>query len=317
MTEADAASRPYFSVAIPAYNRADILGRAIDSCLAQSFPDFEVIVVDDGSSDNTAQVVRAYADPRVTYIHQANAGGAAARNRAVEAATGRYIAFLDSDDAFMPEKLAAFRDAIEAAGAPEDVVWYSPLRFYRGEGNHLKKPERPIRADERVGDYLFAYEGLLQTSTLVVPKPLFDGVRFDASLRNLQDLDLCLRLEAAGARFVMLPDELVIWYDVAVSNRISYSTKTDHVSAWAEKRRGLLTDRAHAGFMARYLAPRIVRTEPLKAVKLMTAAVREGAISPARAASVLVRGATPGAYARLRDLLVRLGGTRATSTGGS
>lgn len=314
MTEASTPTRPYFSIAIPAYNRADIIGRAIESCLAQTFPDFEIIVCDDGSSDNTEDVVRAFADPRITYVRQENAGGGAARNRAVELASGRYIAFLDSDDAFMPEKLQAFHDAIEAAGTPETVVWYSPLRFYRGEGNHLKKPERPIAAEESVGDYLFAYEGMLQTSTLVVPKPLFDRVRFDASLRNLQDLDLCLRLEAAGASFVMLPDELVIWYDVAVSNRISYATKTDHITAWLDRRRTLLSDKAHAGFLARYIAPRIVRAEPVKATRMMTDAVRKGAISPARAASVLVRGVTPGAYAWGRDMIVKLRGSKTGPT---
>lgn len=313
MTEASPTSRPYFSIAIPAYNRADIIGRAIESCLSQTFADFEIVVCDDGSSDNTEQVVRAYADPRITYVRQANAGGGAARNHAAEVATGRYIAFLDSDDAFMPQKLAAFHDAIEAAGAPEAVVWYSPLCFYRGEGNSLTKPERPIAADETVGDYLFAYEGMMQTSTLVVPKPLFDTVRFDASLRNLQDLDLCLRLEAAGATFTMLPDELVIWYDVAVANRISYATKTDHITAWLDSRRPLLTDKAHAGFLARYIAPRIVRSEPIRATRLMADAVRQGAISPARAASVLVRGVTPGAYAWGRDLVVRLRTGKASS----
>lgn len=313
MTETEAGARPgsppCFSVVIPAYNRAAIIGRAIDSCLDQTFGDYEIIVVDDGSTDDTEAVVGAYSDPRLSFIRQANAGGAAARNTGVAAARGRYIAFLDSDDAFLPGKLAAFHAAIEAAAGEtgaDAVVWYSPLSFHRGEGNVMRKPDRAIRPDEPVGDYLFACDGLMQTSTLVIPKPLFDGVKFDPTLRNLQDLDLCLRLEAAGARFRMLPDEQVIWYDVAVSGRISYGIQAAQVSAWADSRRALMTDKARSGFLARYLTPRLIRSEPARALLLIGDAIREGSLSPMRAAALVGRGAAPGAYAQARDALVRL-----------
>ncbi len=97
-------NKPLVSVVIPTYNRADLLNAAIQSVLAQTFTDYEIIVVDDGSTDHTAQVAAAYGD-QVSYIQQKNAGPAAARNKGVEAAQGVFIAFLDSDDLFNPEKL--------------------------------------------------------------------------------------------------------------------------------------------------------------------------------------------------------------------
>ena len=90
------------------------------------------------------------------YLKQGNAGAAAARNRGAAAAEGRYLAFLDSDDAFLPGKLRAFRHAIAAEWDDERTVWYSPLLFFRGEGVQTAKPPRAIGPGERVGDYLFA-----------------------------------------------------------------------------------------------------------------------------------------------------------------
>ena len=97
---------PTVSVVVPTFNRASLLPRAIDSVLAQTFTDFELLVVDDASTDETAEVVRRYADPRVRYLVQPhNTGVAGARNRGMRAARGDFIAFLDSDDEWMPEKL--------------------------------------------------------------------------------------------------------------------------------------------------------------------------------------------------------------------
>lgn len=97
---------PKASVIITTYNRAHLVGDAIDSVLKQTFIDFELIVVDDGSADNTEQVVGSYIDPRLKYIKQPNQGLPAARNTGIQAATGEYISFLDDDDIILPEKLA-------------------------------------------------------------------------------------------------------------------------------------------------------------------------------------------------------------------
>jgi len=90
---------PTVSVIIPTYNRAHTIGRAIKSVLNQTYQDFEIIVVDDGSTDNTEEVVKSFRDKRIRYIqHKKNKGAAAARNTGIKSAKGKYIAFQDSDD---------------------------------------------------------------------------------------------------------------------------------------------------------------------------------------------------------------------------
>src|SRR5688500_9781977 len=99
---------PIVSVVIPTYNRAHLIRRAIDSVVAQTFADWELIVVDDASKDDAEGVVRSYGDSRMRYVrHDVNKGASAARNTGLYAAHGEFVAFLDSDDEWLPEKLAS------------------------------------------------------------------------------------------------------------------------------------------------------------------------------------------------------------------
>ena len=97
---------PKVSVIIPTYNGAQYIKQAVDSVLAQTYDDYEIIVVDDGSTDDTAELLRPYGD-RITYLYQENRKLPAARNTGIRTARGQYLAFLDSDNLFLPHKLAA------------------------------------------------------------------------------------------------------------------------------------------------------------------------------------------------------------------
>ena len=127
---------PFFSVVIPVYNRAGPLGNALRSILAQSCQDFEIVVVDDGSIDNPKQAVDRFLDPRIRFIRQDNRGGGAARNAGIDNARGRFIAFLDSDDEFLPDHLETMRRLLEGT---HDTVGYARIFVDRGQGRVFMK----------------------------------------------------------------------------------------------------------------------------------------------------------------------------------
>ena len=106
--------KPFFSVVIPSYNRADLIGLTLDSVLAQTFAEFEILVIDDGSTDHTAAVVRAYTDSRLHYLPKINEERGAARNYGLARAQGEYVLFLDSDDLFHSSHLVTLHAAILA-----------------------------------------------------------------------------------------------------------------------------------------------------------------------------------------------------------
>ncbi|NEP84931.1 MAG: glycosyltransferase family 2 protein, partial [Okeania sp. SIO3B3] len=128
---------PCVSVIIPAYNRADLIGETVDSVLAQTHPDIEIIVIDDGSTDNTADVLATYGSA-LRVIRQANAGQQAARNAGIRAATGDYIAFLDSDDLWLPHRIEAQLQRFEEV--PEAGLVYCDAAVFDDEtGQTLHK----------------------------------------------------------------------------------------------------------------------------------------------------------------------------------
>jgi glycosyltransferase involved in cell wall biosynthesis len=112
---------PFFSIIMPVYNRASLVGRALQSCLQQSFTDFEIVAVDDGSRDHSADAVRAVDDPRIRLLaHEVNRGRCPARNTAMQAGRGEWFVFLDSDDELLPGALQQMHD--DATAVPPDVV---------------------------------------------------------------------------------------------------------------------------------------------------------------------------------------------------
>jgi len=208
-------NKPEISVVIPTYNRAYLIGRAIQSVLQQTFQDIEVLLVDDCSNDNTKEIVAGIGDNRIKYIrHEKNRGVAAARNTGIASATGKYVAFLDSDDEWLPEKLEkqikVFTDATAAVG----IVY---TRMVILEGNN-KKYIPPVYAKSREGNLL---RDLLVDPILVKPpatmirKECFARVgMFDENFFAGEDWDLWIRL-AKHYEFKYINDLLVICHVLA------------------------------------------------------------------------------------------------------
>lgn len=206
-----------FSVIIPTYNREYVIKRSIVSVLSQTETNFEVIVVDDGSTDETEQVVRNLNDSRVVYIRQDNKGATAARNNGVLHARGKYISFLDSDDTWNPlmleKQIAKFNSDLEISCVYSDLNVVLP----NGETASFWKPSC-------IDGYIYK-EALTQgylspTIVLSVKKQCIDEVGgFDESLPASQDDDICFKL-AKKFKFGYIPLQLASVYS-DVNNRIS------------------------------------------------------------------------------------------------
>ena len=138
--------QPTFTVVTPTYNRKKTILTAINSVLTQTYTDFELIVVDDGSSDDTRSVVTGLGDLRIQYQWQPNGGGSKARNVGIDAARGKYIAFLDSDDKFLPNKLER---VLHVTANHSADVYYSSIIVDRGLERMALKPARPAKSPQR------------------------------------------------------------------------------------------------------------------------------------------------------------------------
>lgn len=190
---------PLISCIIPAYNEEQLLGEAIDSVLVQTYRPIEVIVVDDGSTDGTAKIVKSYRD-KINYLWQANSGPGAARNLGISTAKGAYLAFLDADDLWHPEKLAAqiarFRDR---PGLDMCLTRVKPF---------MTRISPEIQRDILEEDPVIVITPYMTSSTLV-GRSLVDRVGpFNLDLRLGEDTDWFLRVSNSGGVIEIVPQVL-------------------------------------------------------------------------------------------------------------
>ncbi len=193
------------SVIIPTYNRKEVLLRAIDSVLQQTWPDLECIIVDDGSTDGTQEAVQSLADERIRYVRQDNRGACAARNRGVELAKGEIIAFQDSDDVWHVDKLQRQMALLEEKQA--DVVVCEMHRV----GENEARQDWHYQPVGWITQEMLLRESLCSTQCILGRAEVFRDMRFDETMPRLQDWDLMLRIVGAW-RVYKSPDVLVDVY---------------------------------------------------------------------------------------------------------
>lgn len=196
------------SVIIPAYNGDRYIGKAIDSVLQQSYHDYEIIVVDDGSSDHTSQIVQSYGS-KVQYISQQNQGVAAARNRGLEIAQGEYIAFLDQDDFFLPNKLALQVALLKQQ--PSLGIVNSGWQIVNQDGVLLAavQPWQTLPKLDLVG--LIVWKPVFLGAMLFRDSWLKNSDGFDIQLEQTPDVDLVLRLAQMGCQGDWVKGETVCY----------------------------------------------------------------------------------------------------------
>ena len=201
---------PGISVIIPAYNYAEYLPQAIESVLAQDYPQFEVIVVDDGSTDATPDIIRRYGN-KIRSIHQENQGLSAARNTGIQAAKHPYLAFLDADDMWRPGLLLTLALALQTL-PPETGLVACQSRVIDASGRTIKS--NPPPSPDTSCREIFWQDILLKTrfgsSGLLVARNCFENCGlFDTTLRSSEDRDMWLRI-AEHFRLFLVPDDLAM-----------------------------------------------------------------------------------------------------------
>ena len=251
---------PTVSVVIPSYNHERFIGEAIDSVLGQTLADLELIVIDDGSRDGSRALIRGYAgrDPRVTLVEQANAGAHAAINRGLGLARGQFLAILNSDDRFAPQRLARLHEVC-AQGA--DFV-VSAARLIDGDSRLIEDPDHwwnaMMRAFRDRAREVGSVDGLLfgnytvSTSNFFFRRALFEVLGPLRAYRYVMDWDYALRaaLHAPG-RFAYLADEPLLDYRLHGGNAILAGMPLSALEAAAVER-GVL--RRHYGIPPALLA---------------------------------------------------------------
>ena len=190
---------PLVSVVIPAFNAASVIEETLDSVCAQTYQDFEVIIVDDGSTDDTAVIAREFcaADARFTLVQQPNGGPSVARNNAIERARGDWIAFLDADDVWLPEKLARQMELFRED--PRANFLFTNYYFWDGSSGLFAyyRQNRPLPEGDAARKLVFAC--IYGCLTVMVRRETLQAVGpFDPDLPFVQDWDMWLRIAERG-----------------------------------------------------------------------------------------------------------------------
>jgi glycosyltransferase involved in cell wall biosynthesis len=217
---------PLISVVIPVYNGEETIGETIKSVLNQTFPDFELLVINDGSQDSTLEIVSSIQDPRLRVISYPNAGLSASRNRGISQASAEYISFIDADDLWTPDKLEAQLKALQAN--PQAAVAYSWTDSINEAGEFSRRGSY-YTVDGDVYANLLVFNFLENGSNPLIRRQVFTEVgNFDESLTSAEDWDMYLRL-AAQYHFVAVPTPQIL-YRVSINSMSSNVSKLEKES---------------------------------------------------------------------------------------
>ncbi len=299
---------PLISIVIPVFNRADIIARTVESCLAQTYTSIEIVLVDDCSSDGLNQALLPFAeDQRVRLVrHEQNQGVSAARNSGVEAAKGTLIAFLDSDDVWQPTKLE--RQMAHIKTHDGDRFLSGTLTEVRsGKGMARVRPKYLKPHDVPMGDYLFvhkvqqklprvSFEGaplmggcFAQTSSFLLPRKLARTTPFRTALNQYEDMAFLIDLDGKAVDFLVVEEPLTIQHDDDRPGRLGASDDLGRGYRFLEAMGGSLSAEAKLTFEATHLAHLYGRDHPGKVLGIVLKAFRRRLISPRSFLGILSR----------------------------
>jgi glycosyltransferase involved in cell wall biosynthesis len=251
---------------IPTFHRPLFVKRAILSALAQTYRDLEVIVVIDGRDDGTRQMIGAMREPRLRVVGlSANLGAAQARNIAVGMARSEWVAFLDDDDEWLPQKIALQMEAACASPAAYPVI--SSRTIVRTQVFDWISPRSTYAHGEPMSEYLFCRRDFvdgaryMQTSTLMMRRELMLELPFQRHLKRHQDWDWLLRASSyPGVGFHMLREPLAVFHVEDGRTSLGRALDWEFSRAWAREMRHAFTPRAYSFFLATECMSRAVKT---------------------------------------------------------
>ena len=275
------------SVVIPTRNRPQIVAKSVMTALTQTLESIEVIVIIDGPDQETVNGLSQIADPRLRVIElPKNVGPSGARNTGVREAKGTWIAFLDDDDEWLPEKLERQLEVANNSHYDFPVV-ASRFISYTQKGKFIC-PRRLPNLSEHLSEYLFARnsffkgEGCIQTSTLFVKKELMQKMPLEEKFYRHEDWEWLLRvsaIEGVGIEFV--PEPMSIWHSEMGIKRLSNIKDWQYSLDWIRHNRNLVTPKAYSGFIATIIAPSASFVGDWKAFfPLLGEAIRWGKLRP-------------------------------------
>jgi len=214
---------PFFSIITPTFNRAYILKQCIDSVKQQSFEDWELLIVDDGSSDGTELLIKKEQalDSRVKFFQRENnsvKGPSTCRNIGIENADGEYIAFLDSDDFWGRDRLKNTWKFIQETNA--QAIYSGAL--VNGEKGEYFRHSRPINPSESLFDFILKSDSFIPTPSLAVNYKIAKNIRFNTSLKNHEDYDFFLKVGELGDWVFYEGKEVVVDWKDNDSRKINY-----------------------------------------------------------------------------------------------
>lgn len=263
---------PLVSAVIPTRNRPESVCRAVESALAQTYTNLEVIVVIDGPDPKTVEALEALQDLRLRIVALAeNVGGSEARNIGVREAKGEWIAFLDDDDEWLPEKIEKQLEV--AIHLQRNYVFIASQYIELSPLGKRVLPARKYDPDQPFSDFLFCRQGLfggtgyVQTSTWLVSKGLALASPFTPGLKRNQDVDWMLHaMSKKGAHFELITEPLIIFNSTGQAGRVSKNADWEFQYDWAIRNKEYFTQKALAYFLS---------------TVCMDDAVRQGAIASA------------------------------------
>lgn len=244
---------PYFSIVIPMYNREKFIGRALDSCLNQDFLNYEIVVVDDGSTDGSAAVVEGYYDPRLTFLrHPVNRGVGPARNKGGDSARGEWLIFLDSDDELLPGALSVIAQRCKEVG--EEIA---SLRFMYRLDNGTLSPYPALQNEiwdyNRYFQVCETYLGHRQDSLLLVRSRTFEQVRFSVG----RGLEGTYHFDFARLFFIRTCSEVLALCHQDADNQLTRNSVSQLLLSAPDLARDTVELLARHGEALRALAPRV------------------------------------------------------------